>query len=96
MRLPPAWQGFLGADDGHLTAALAAALDLLDEAPSDPAAFAARVARLIEERNVAGLADPARRNLYPVDLDALRAAAPRLRLARSELERRIRAGRLGF
>jgi hypothetical protein len=34
-------------------------------------AFAAWTARAIASRNVAGLADPARRNLYPVDLDVL-------------------------
>ncbi len=96
MPLPAAWQGFLGADDDRLTAALAAAGDRLDAAPSDPSGFAAQVARRVEERNVAGLCHPDRRRLYRVDLDALRAAAPRLRLSRAELERRIGAGRLGF
>ncbi len=98
-----AWEGFLGATDPVLAAAVDEALGRLaglrqaaaggDVSAAAAAAFEAWVAECIAPRNVAGLADPARRNLYPVDLDALvdaahlldfteeemRAALPRLR-----------------
>jgi len=37
----------------------------------DPRVFARWTARAIAPRNIAGLADPAAHNLYPVDLDVL-------------------------
>ena len=40
-------------------------------ARSERRRFAEWVTRAIAPRNVAGLADPARHNLYPVDLDVL-------------------------
>ncbi|HEV8241944.1 MAG TPA: NAD(P)-binding protein [Thermoanaerobaculia bacterium] len=85
---PPAgrswcWQGFLGAGDPALEATFADAAAHLADGPEP---FAAWIEQQIEPRNVVGLADPARRNLYPVDLDALVAAAPRLGLTREEME----------
>ncbi len=47
------------------------------------------VAPLIAPRNLAGLADPARELLYPVDLDALVANAHLLGLAAEDVERRM-------
>ena len=79
--LPPAggrpwcWQGFLGAGDPTLEATFGEAASRLAEGSE---AFETWVAARIAPRNVAGLADPRRRNLYPVDLDALVAAAPLL------------------
>jgi hypothetical protein len=53
------------------------------------------MAAAIAPRNLAGLADPRRRNLYPVDLEALVAAADLLGLtpaaARAALPRLLRA-----
>ena len=80
-----AWDGFLGATDPRLAGAVAAARERLEAGREDAAAFAAWVAGAIAPRNVAGLADPARRNLYPVDLEALVAAAPLLGLSREEV-----------
>lgn len=85
---PPAergwcWQGFLGAGDPALEATLAAAPARLAD---DREGFPAWVEQQITPRNVVGLANPARRNLYPVDLDVLVKAAPRLGLPREEME----------
>ncbi len=71
---PPAWRGFLGAGDGVLEAAYAEALRRLTELASGGGSrqrFHAWVGETIAPRNVAGLADPRRRNLYPVDLELL-------------------------
>jgi FADH2 O2-dependent halogenase len=84
---------FLGAADPALTAAIAAAraaLDRLDPArrpltAADRRGFTALIAAAIAPRNVAGLAGPARRNLYPVDLEALVAAAGLLGLEPAEM-----------
>jgi hypothetical protein len=53
--------------------------------PDERAAFAAWMASAIAPRNVVGLADPARRNLYPVDLDTLIDRHALLGLSRGEL-----------
>lgn len=76
-----AWQAFLGADDPVFQEALDWALPAIDEltarttSPRLRQGFAAGVRRAIAARNVAGLADPLRNRLYPVDLDALIAGA---------------------
>jgi hypothetical protein len=100
---PWADDGFLGATDPAVTAALDAALDGLERldpgrrpvADDDRRGFADRMAAVIAPRNLAGLADPRRRNLYPVDLEALVAAADLLGLtpaaARAALPRLLRA-----
>jgi tetracycline 7-halogenase / FADH2 O2-dependent halogenase len=89
------WQGFLGAGDPvvrGMVAATAAALRDLPEGCIDEvtaARFAAEVRRRIEPRNVAGLADPARRRLVPIDLEALVASAGKLGLTEDEMQRRL-------
>ena len=53
--------------------------------PAERRAFAVWMARAIEPRNVAGLADPARHNLYPVALDVLIERHSLLGMTRDEL-----------
>jgi len=89
-----AWDGFLGVTDpvtegfvrqGHArVSAMGAA--------ADAASLAAWVREAIAPRDVAGLADPARRNLYPVDVGLLAERAGLLGLTREEVAQR--AGRL--
>lgn len=75
-----AWGGFLGVGDAVLEPLFGEALARLREITQGRGAtgtaeqsreFAEWVARAIAPRNIAGLADPARGNLYPVDLDTL-------------------------
>ena len=75
-----AWGGFLGVGDPVLAPLPRMALDRLrkitqrkGEAGSqeERRAFSEWLAREIAPRNIAGLADPGRKNLYPVDFDAL-------------------------
>ena len=75
-----AWSGFLGVGDPIGQSLVGESLRRLDaivgtNAPirsdAEPGEFAAWVEHAIEPRNIAGLADPARHNLYPVDLDVL-------------------------
>jgi hypothetical protein len=89
-----AWSGFLGVDDPVLAPVFGDALSRLRAitndggdagSAGDRAAFARWVAGAIGPRNVAGLADPARRNLYPVDLDVLVDRHALLGLTRAEI-----------
>jgi FADH2 O2-dependent halogenase len=86
-----AWSGFLGVGDPVLEPAFTAAsrrIARLRRVGPDPEArrrFAEWVAGTIAPRNVAGLADPDRRNLYPVDLEVLVERADRLGLSRHEV-----------
>jgi FADH2 O2-dependent halogenase len=75
-----AWGGFLGVDDPALEPLFREALVRLRRITRGEGSagtveerreFAAWVAGAIAPRNVAGLADPTRHNLYPVDLDVL-------------------------
>ncbi|PYO48968.1 MAG: hypothetical protein DMD72_06190, partial [Gemmatimonadetes bacterium] len=75
-----AWNGFLGVGDsvldplaGESLARLRAITKSRSETGSsdDRQAFVDSIGRAIAPRNIAGLADPARGNLYPVDFDAL-------------------------
>ncbi|PYO45746.1 MAG: hypothetical protein DMD72_14455 [Gemmatimonadetes bacterium] len=75
-----AWNGFLGVGDsvldplpGESLARLRAITKSRSETGSsdDRQAFVDWIGRAIAPRNIAGLADPARGNLYPVDFDAL-------------------------
>jgi len=75
-----AWKGFLGVGDPMLDSLpreslrrLRAITQRRTEAGTskDRAAFSEWITRAIAPRNIAGLASPARRNLYPVDFDAL-------------------------
>lgn len=56
--------------------------------------FAADVRRVLSPINVAGLADPARRNWYPVDASDLLASAQKLHATRDEIENLL--DRCGF
>ena len=87
-----AWDGFLGVGDPVLEPLPAEALrrlrlacgsGVLDD--DERRAFVEWVAESIAPRNVAGLADPRRRNLYPVDLDVLAERHALLGLSRDEL-----------
>jgi FADH2 O2-dependent halogenase len=75
-----AWNGFLGVGDPVLEPLPQESLRRLRRitrgkgdagGAHERAAFAAWMESAIAPRNVVGLADPARRNLYPVDLDTL-------------------------
>jgi FADH2 O2-dependent halogenase len=97
-RLLPAeatpWSGFLGVGDPAAEPLPREALRRLRSIT--PAAggagteaerleFADWATEAIEPRNVAGLADPRRNNLYPVDLEALMERHARLGLSREEM-----------
>jgi len=89
----PCWRGFLGAGQPGLESLFAAALERLREWRSTPSrdrptaakAFESWMLREISERNVIGLGDPSRHNLYPVDLLVLLANASKLGFAREEM-----------
>jgi len=91
----PAWSGFLGADDTVLRGAVAESLRRVRRAASArgaeregaAAGFEAWVRETIEPRNLAGLADPARGNLYPIDNRELLDRHELLGLDRDELDR---------
>lgn len=88
------WKGFLGVGDAVLDALPRESLKRLRHitnrrgdsgSPEEREAFVAWMAAAIGPRNIAGLADSARRNLYPVDLDALIARHALLGLSRNEV-----------
>lgn len=88
----PHWEGFLGSRDPVLGALPHQALERL-RGGEDAAGFERWLLEVVAPRDVAGLGDPSRRNLYPLDLEILverchllglsaaevRAALPRLR-----------------
>ncbi len=89
-----AWMGFLGVGDAALGPLPAASLRRLRRITrgralkgtrDDRRRFAEWIAGAIAPRNVAGLADPARHNAYPVDLDALVDRHALLDLTREQL-----------
>ena len=65
-----AWSGFLGVGDPVLEPLPREALRRLREGV-DARSFTGWVATAIAPRNIAGLADESRHNLYPLDLDVL-------------------------
>ena len=76
----PAWNGFLGVGDAVLSPLPREGLHRVlgitggrgePGSAHDRRAYAEWVARAIDERNIAGLADASRENLYPVDFDVL-------------------------
>jgi tetracycline 7-halogenase / FADH2 O2-dependent halogenase len=89
-----AWSGFLGAADAETDRFVRDGHELVTRPGGRPPAaeLAEWVRRAIVPRNVAGLANPARRNLYPVDLEVLIARAELLGLRPEEAARRV--GRL--
>ena len=89
-----AWNGFLGVGDAVLAPlpreSLARLRDITHcRGESGTAAgrrqFADWIATAIAPRNIAGLSDPGRRNLYPVDFDVLVERHALLGLSRAEL-----------
>lgn len=95
---PAAWSGFLGVGDAVLASVLAeshARLDRLTRggavagSSAERLAFGAWVRSVIAPRNIGGFGDPARRNLYPVDLDLLLDNHELLGLSRGELVARL-------
>ena len=89
-----AWTGFLGVGDPVLQPLPRESLRRLRRITrgqgsggeaDERKAFAAWMASAIAPRNVVGLADPQRRNLYPVDLDTLIERHALLGLRREEL-----------
>lgn len=66
-----AWDGFLGGGDPVLEPLWRDAVERLAWPVPEPDVFEAWVAEAVAPRNVAGLADPARRNLYPADPEIL-------------------------
>lgn len=88
-----AWRGFLGVGDPVLEQLPRESFRRLDRALSDPDRegrgarneFSRWMQRAIQSRNVAGLADPRRHNLYPVDFEALVEAHALLGMARGDL-----------
>jgi FADH2 O2-dependent halogenase len=75
-----AWKGFLGVGDPVLAPLPRESLRRLREitqrrgeigSGNDRRAFAQWISKAIAPRNIAGLSRPERRNLYPVDFDAL-------------------------
>ncbi|MFN2601401.1 MAG: NAD(P)/FAD-dependent oxidoreductase [Gemmatimonadaceae bacterium] len=89
-----AWNGFLGVGDPVLEPLPRESLRRLREithsrgetgTPDDRRVFAEWIANAIAPRNIAGLANPDRENLYPVDFDALVAKHELLGMSKAEL-----------
>ena len=89
-----AWSGFLGVGDRVLEPLMRASLDrvrAITDGGASPgtaderAGFARWIAQSVAPRNVAGLADPALHNLYPVDMDVLVDRHELLGVSRDEL-----------
>ena len=81
------WFGFLGATDPVLAQIVGTAGRLI--LSDSTSARLDTVRRLISRRNLAGLADPRRRRLYPIDLAALVAAAGVLGLSPDDVRSRL-------
>lgn len=80
-----AWTGLFGVDDPMLADLPRESLRRLHARREAATDFAEWVAQAIAPRNVAALADPARHNLYPADLDALVARHALLGLSRDQV-----------
>lgn len=79
-----AWSGFLGSTDPVTREMLDRVLAALPKPD-----FEEEIRRIIAPRNLAGLADPARNRLYPVDLDPLIEGAGLLGLTAEEIRREL-------
>jgi hypothetical protein len=93
-----AWAPFLDAGDALAESVVAesaarlgaiAQLDAQSDRERARAEYVAGVAKAIAPRNIAGLADAARRHLYPVDLDVLVDGHARLGLTREALVEKL-------
>jgi FADH2 O2-dependent halogenase len=89
-----AWRGFLGVGDPALERLPREALRMLREitqrrggvgSPVDRQVFSDWISQAIAPRNIAGLANPERRHLYPVDFDALVEAHSLLGMSRDQV-----------
>ena len=89
-----AWNGFLGVGDPVLGPLPGEALQRLRQitqrrgevgTAEQRQGFADWISQAIAPRNIAGLADPARRNLYPVDFDVLMERHALLGMGRDQL-----------
>lgn len=89
-----AWKGFMGVGDPVLEDIAGESLDRLSRITKRRRAigseeqrreFAQWIAKSIAPRNIAGLADSRRHNLYPVDFDALVEGHERLGMTRQEV-----------
>ncbi len=89
-----AWNGFLGVGDPVLGLLPREALGRLRQitqrrgeagTADERRRFAEWITRAIAPRNIAGLADPSRKNLYPVDFDALIEQHALLGMTRAEV-----------
>lgn len=93
--VPNAWTGFLRAGDEvaervfEESRTRLAAMRGRTVTNAERDAFAAWVTEAITDRNVAGLADPERRNLYPVDLDVIVARAGLLGMTEDEMRGKL-------
>ncbi|MCB1034675.1 MAG: FAD-dependent monooxygenase [Acidobacteria bacterium] len=83
-----AWEGFLGATDPVSRAFVHEARRRLTGGQESDA-FTAWARSAIASRNAIGLADPRRRNLYPVDLEVLLDNSHLFGLSRPEMESRL-------
>ncbi|HSS78814.1 MAG TPA: tryptophan 7-halogenase [Thermoanaerobaculia bacterium] len=79
-----AWSGFLGSTDPVVREMLDSGLATLPAPDVEE-----EIRNIIAVRNLAGLADPARNRLYPVDLESLIAGAGLLGLTSEEIRREI-------
>jgi FADH2 O2-dependent halogenase len=79
-----AWSGFLGSTDPVVREMFDRVLAGLQEPR-----FEEKLRQIIAPRNLAGLADPARNRLYPVDLEPLIEGAGLLGLTAEEIRREI-------
>ncbi|HYO13367.1 MAG TPA: NAD(P)-binding protein [Thermoanaerobaculia bacterium] len=82
---PWCWEGFLGSTDPGMAEILERCLAALE--PGLP--FEEEIRAAIVPRNVAGLADPERNRLYPVDLEPLVENAGLLGLTKEEIRREV-------
>lgn len=89
-----AWNGFMGVGDPVLQHIAGESFNRLTEitrqrgsigSEEQRRTFARWIAASIEPRNIAGLADSRRHNLYPVDFDALADGHERLGMTRQEV-----------
>jgi len=94
----PAWHGFLGAGDPKLEGLFEESRRRLarvpggrDRGPTDAGrrGFVDWITEAIRDRNVAGLADPGRRNLYPVDVDLMVEQASLLGMTAAEMRAKL-------